>query len=49
MADVPALSATAVGWFVLTARRGRTPVKVSFAAVLGFVRWGKLELSVVEV
>jgi hypothetical protein len=42
---VSALSVKAVGWFVLTARRGRTVVDVSFAVVLDFVRRGKLELS----
>lgn len=40
-----ALSVKAVVGFVLTARRGRTVVDVSFAAVLDFVRRGKLGLS----
>jgi hypothetical protein len=47
-ADVSALSAKAVGWFVLTARRRRTSVEPSFAAGLDFARRGKLEQSVFD-
>lgn len=42
------MSAKTVGWFVLTARRGRTTADVSFAAVHGFARRGKLELLVFD-
>lgn len=44
-ADVSALSAKAVGWFVLTARRRRTTAAMLFDAELDFARGGKLEVS----
>jgi hypothetical protein len=47
-ADVSALSATAVGWFVVTVRRRRGPVEVSFAVVLDFVRRAKLESAALD-
>ena len=39
------MSAKAVDWFVLVAPRRRTPEEASFAVELGFVGWGKLEMS----